>query len=124
MKDILLFSYDAAPVSVAVEISAEGVTVNRWALMAEFYIHSTSREASGNYFTKIPQEGKNHILTDGMAEHFEQFCGPSSRLLKYGFSLLVESLRSNFLKPPEMLGGCKIPPSAPSSSPSSGICWG
>jgi hypothetical protein len=69
LKDILLFSYEAAPVSVGVEIPADGVIVNRWALMAEFYIQPTSREALGNYFIKIPQEGKNQISTDGMKGH-------------------------------------------------------
>jgi hypothetical protein len=69
LKVILLLSFDAAPVSVAVEIPAEGVMVSRWALMAEFYIHPTYQEALENYFIKIPQEGKNQNLTDGVNGH-------------------------------------------------------
>jgi hypothetical protein len=43
--------------------------VNRWALMAEFYIHPVSREGLESYSNKIPQEGKNQLLTDGMKQH-------------------------------------------------------
>ena len=66
LKNCLLISYDASPISAAVDVPSEGVMVNRWALLSEFYIHPISREALENYFTKIPQQGKNLLLTDGM----------------------------------------------------------
>ena len=37
--------------------------------MSEFYIHPCSRESLEAYCSKIPSDGKNHILTDGMKAH-------------------------------------------------------
>jgi hypothetical protein len=66
LKDSLLFSYDVLPAAVATDVPPEGTTVNRWTLLAEFYVHPASRDALETYFTKIPLEGKNQLLTDGM----------------------------------------------------------
>ena len=68
LREAILTSYVTATTSAVPEVS-EGVVVNRWALMAEFYIHPVSREGLENYSNKIPQEGKNHLLTDGMKQH-------------------------------------------------------
>ena len=67
LKGSILISYVVSPVIVP-EIT-EGVVVNRWALMAEFYVHPLSREGLESYSQKIPSDGKNHILTDGMKSH-------------------------------------------------------
>jgi hypothetical protein len=64
-----LTSYVTATANTAVPEISEGVVVNRWALMAEFYVHPLSRESLESYTSKIPQEGKNHLLTDGMKTH-------------------------------------------------------
>lgn len=69
LKDSLLFSYDVQPAAVTTDVPPEGITVNRWALLAEFYIHPASRDAHEDYFTKIPPAGKNQLLTDGMKQH-------------------------------------------------------
>lgn len=49
--------------------ATEGVVVNRWALMAEFLVHPSALDALEAYHKKIPQEGKNLLLTDGMKAH-------------------------------------------------------
>ena len=66
LKNSILISYDATPIPGVVDVPSEGVMVSRWALSSEFYIHPVSREALENYCTKIPQQGKNLLLTDGM----------------------------------------------------------
>ena len=37
--------------------------------MAEFMIHPSALDALENYHRKIPQDGKNLLLTDGMKAH-------------------------------------------------------
>lgn len=69
LKDAILISYDVLPTAVATEVPQEGITVNRWALLSEFYVHPASRDALQTCFTKIPPEGKNQLLTDGMKQH-------------------------------------------------------
>ena len=69
LKDSILFSYDVFPTAVHVSEPTEGVMVNRWALMAEFMIHPSALDALENYHRKIPQDGKNLLLTDGMKAH-------------------------------------------------------
>ena len=69
LKDTILFSYDVFPTAVHVSEPTEGVMVNRWALMAEFMIHPSALDALENYHRKIPQDGKNLLLTDGMKAH-------------------------------------------------------
>ena len=66
LKEAILSSYVTAPV---IPEAQEGVMVNRWALMSEFYISPLSREALESYCSKIPSDGKNHLLTDGMKSH-------------------------------------------------------
>ena len=69
LRDSILISYDIAPIAVAVAEVTEGVVVNRWALMAEFLVHPSALDALEAYHKKIPQEGKNLLLTDGMKNH-------------------------------------------------------
>ena len=69
LKDTILFSYDITPIIVNVAEVGESVVVNRWALMAEYMVHPAAREGLEAYHKKIPQEGKNLILTDGMKVH-------------------------------------------------------
>lgn len=69
LRDSILMSYDIAPIAVAVAEVTEGVVVNRWALMAEFLVHPSALDALEAYHKKIPQEGKNLLLTDGMKNH-------------------------------------------------------
>ena len=66
LKEAILSSYVTASV---IPEALEGVMVNRWALMSEFYVHPLSREALEGYCSKIPSDGKNHLLTDGMKAH-------------------------------------------------------
>jgi hypothetical protein len=46
--------------------NSESVTLNRWALLAEFYVHPKSRDALTDYFKKLGPQGRNSILNDGM----------------------------------------------------------
>jgi hypothetical protein len=69
LKDSLLISYNVAPSAATTDTPPEGITVNRWALLSEFYVNPASRDALETYFTKIPPEGKNQLLTDGMKHH-------------------------------------------------------
>lgn len=69
LRDSILISYDIVPIAVAVPEAPEGVVVNRWALMAEFLVHPSALDALEAYHKKIPQEGKNLLLTDGMKNH-------------------------------------------------------
>ena len=69
LKDSILISYDVLPTAVHISEPTEGVMVNRWALMAEFMIHPSALDALEDYHKKIPQEGKNLLLTDGMKAH-------------------------------------------------------
>ena len=69
LRDSILISYDIVPITVAVAEVTEGVVVNRWALMAEFLVHPSALDALEAYHKKIPQEGKNLLLTDGMKNH-------------------------------------------------------
>ena len=69
LRDSILISYDIVPITVAVTEVTEGVVVNRWALMAEFLVHPSALDALEAHHNKIPQEGKNLLLTDGMKNH-------------------------------------------------------
>lgn len=69
LKDSILVSYDITPIIASATEATEGVVVNRWALMAEFLIHPSALDALEASHTKIPQEGKNLLLTDGMKAH-------------------------------------------------------
>ena len=69
LRDSVLISYDIATIAVAVAEVTEGVVVNRWALMAEFLVHPSAHDALEVYHRKIPQEGQNLLLTDGIKNH-------------------------------------------------------
>ena len=69
LKDSILFSYDVLPVVANVAEVGESVFANRWAFMAEYMVHPAAREGLEAYHKKIPQEGKNLLLTDGMKAH-------------------------------------------------------
>ena len=60
-----------AAVSVAVTDAdhEEGVLVNRWALMVEFYVHPSTREELTKYFTKLTSDERLGVLTDGIKNH-------------------------------------------------------
>lgn len=69
LKDSILLSYDVIPAVVNVVDNTEGIVVNRWALMAEFLVHPDALSALEAFHQKIPQVGKNVLLTDGMKAH-------------------------------------------------------
>ena len=54
LKDSILIAYDIQPPVAVAEAPPEGIMINRWALLSEFYIHPVSRDALETYFTKIP----------------------------------------------------------------------
>ena len=68
-RNYLTISYNVAPCAITTDVPPEGITVNRWALLAEFYIHPASRDALETYFTKIPPKGKNQLMVDGVKQH-------------------------------------------------------
>lgn len=68
-RNYLTISYNVAPCAITTDVPPEGITVNRWALLAEFYIHPASRDALETYFTKIPPKGKNQLMADGVKQH-------------------------------------------------------
>jgi hypothetical protein len=49
LREAILTSYVTATANTAVPEISEGVVVNRWALMAEFYVHPLSRESLESY---------------------------------------------------------------------------
>ena len=68
IKDAVLNNHDIVP-PINDSDSEGGVIVNRWALMAEFYVHPSSRDELTRYFTKLSSDERPGVLTDGIKNH-------------------------------------------------------